>query len=247
MRMSDLSSGLGPLLAVACRYARQVANRQSMTCYSIVDGVTMLEAHASGDYDQATHRSTPEAHASDDSDQATHGSMPGPRASGDSDQATQLLAREAFGTDDEMIVANEEVRRVGENAPRVPCLACSFEHSSGKFNARLLRSTGFGKDVLMEIGSHAFVRCYNEDFLRVTIVATEWNQACGHPWLANETPVLFAGEVEVDADQKVVRWSNLSGTYRFKSSTAGQASLSLQVYSWRRARNNVVYIKTAMD
>ena len=202
--------------------------------------VTMPEARASGDSDHATHGSTPEAHASDDSDQATHGSMPGPHASGDSYQATQLLAREAFGTNDEMIVANEEVCRVGENAPRVPCLACSFEHSSGKFNARLLRSTGIGKDVLMKIGSHAFVRCYNEDFLRVTIVATEWNQACGHPWLANETPVLFAGEVEVDADQKVVRWSNLSGAYRFPSSTAEQASLPLQIFhSWRTARENV--------
>ena len=156
-----------------------------------------------------------------------------------SDEPTECLAREAWRLDDDMVVASEDTCRVGENAPRAPCMACVFDHSSGKFTAQLLRSTGVGKNRPLKIGSHAFVRCYNEDFLRVNVLAMEWNEGCGHPMLANETPVLFAGEIEVDADQNLVRWSNLSGTYRCPSWTADQASLPLErFHAWRTAKNN---------
>jgi hypothetical protein len=141
-----------------------------------------------------------------------------------------LLAREAWRQDDALVEATKEACCVADNAPRVPCLACWFE-DSGKFGAvRLLRSSGLGKDAVIKPGTHAFVRCFNENFLRLCLLATAWSEACGHPALANETPVLYAGEVEVNADQAVVRWSNLSGTYRCNSETAAQGLLPILAF-----------------
>ena len=60
-------------------------------------------------------------------------------------------------------------------------------------------------------GSHAFVRCYGEPHLRVTLHAFPFGAAGGHPALANHDMVLMAGELEVDEHGKLTRWLNKSG------------------------------------
>ena len=39
--------------------------------------------------------------------------------------------------------------------------------------------------------------------------------------------MLFAGEIEVDADGQLTRWNNISGTYKFPVRYATQADLPL--------------------
>ncbi|KAJ1632692.1 hypothetical protein T492DRAFT_904916 [Pavlovales sp. CCMP2436] len=56
-------------------------------------------------------------------------------------------------------------------------------------------------------------------------------QASGHASLAAEGPVLYAGELEVDADG-LTRWNNMSGTYRPSADDAGRALLPLEKL-WR--------------
>ena len=71
-------------------------------------------------------------------------------------------------------------------------------------------------------GTHAFVKMPHESFLRVSIVASGFGESSGHPHLSLEQPVEFAGEVELNAEGRLVRWNNLSGTYRIPKSRAFQ-------------------------
>ena len=76
-------------------------------------------------------------------------------------------------------------------------------------------------------GSHAFVKVLTEPFLRVSPVAHSFGKASGHPALANEQPVLYAGELEADGRGDILRWNNLSGTYRADDSMCFQTGLPL--------------------
>merc|ERR1712054_620198 len=72
-----------------------------------------------------------------------------------------------------------------------------------------------------------FAKVAHEKCLRICIVPCEFGDAAGHPNLATEHGVLYAGEVEFDENGDVVRWSNLSGTYQCPDHMAFQAGLPL--------------------
>ena len=61
------------------------------------------------------------------------------------------------------------------------------------FTANILRGGTLGREMKLKPGSHAFVKVAAEDHLRVNITTCEFGNAAGHPKLANEQPVLFAG------------------------------------------------------
>lgn len=71
---------------------------------------------------------------------------------------------------------------------------------------------------------------HNEAFLRLSPLGTQFGRASGHPQLADEKPVLFAGEVEVDREGNILRWSNMSGTYRAEDAMCFQAELPLDKF-----------------
>jgi hypothetical protein len=69
-----------------------------------------------------------------------------------------------------------------------------------------------------------------EPFIRVSMIDAEFGAAAGHPHLAKEKPVLYAGEVEFDEDGILQRWSNMSGTYRCHDAMSYQANLPLDKF-----------------
>lgn len=73
-------------------------------------------------------------------------------------------------------------------------------------------------------GSHCFVRMPGEPFLRVGTASGSFNTMSGHAVLSGGKPVLMAGELEVDDNSRLIRWSNVSGTFR-PSSWAASAAL----------------------
>lgn len=91
----------------------------------------------------------------------------------------------------------------------------------------LHRGNILGDKAVLTPGSHAFVKVLTEPFLRVSPNAHTFGRAAGHPQLANEQPVLYAGEVELDGNSTIVRWSNLSGTYKAEDSMCFQTGLAL--------------------
>lgn len=148
-----------------------------------------------------------------------------------------LFATQAWSHGNNLIEATKDTCRIDNNAPKVPCIACWYNEDTCHFDSQLLRASGLGKTTLMKVGTHAFVKCYGEDFLRATLLATPWTKGCGHPALAKETPILYAGEFEINDDQKLVKWSNLSGTYKCPVETAIQSRLPLDVfYEWQDAK-----------
>jgi hypothetical protein len=99
------------------------------------------------------------------------------------------------------------------------------------FEARALTSgNALGKEKNIKPGSHAFVAMEGEPFIRVSVMAAEFGAAAGHPQLANEKPVLYAGEVEFGEDGGLSRWSNMSGTYRCHDAMSYQANLPLDKF-----------------
>jgi len=128
--------------------------------------------------------------------------------------------------------------------PKIGMLtACCFPSEDGKLACAVLRGVKGatrGTYVQMEMatrqvqlkpGSHAFVRCVGERFLRVAVASASFGKASGHALLAAEGPVLYAGEVEVGVDG-LTRWNNMSGTYRPSADDAGCALLPLDKL-WR--------------
>jgi len=109
---------------------------------------------------------------------------------------------------------------------RIPCAAC-YTEDGHTFKANMLRPKGMGKPVHLKPGSHPFVKIAGEDFLRVGLMSAEFGSASGHPQLAAEQPVLFAGEVEFDDNHRLQRWNNLSGTYKCADNKAYQAGLPM--------------------
>jgi len=106
-----------------------------------------------------------------------------------------------------------------------PCLAATSDDGI-HYRATLLIGSRLKREKEIKPGSHAFVRAAGEPFLRLSQAAMEFGEASGHPQLShNEENVLYAGEMEFNAEGEVVRWSNLSGTFQCRSSMAYQAEL----------------------
>ena len=112
---------------------------------------------------------------------------------------------------------------------RMPCLALRcFEN--GLCSARTFRSVEPGEATSIKAGCHSFVRVPGEDFIRISKIAFPFGTASGHGILSDEKPMLFAGEIEVDADGQLTRWNNISGTYKFPVGYAAQAKLPLDKF-----------------
>jgi len=110
--------------------------------------------------------------------------------------------------------------------PRMPCLALRCT-ANGRCFARTLKGTELGAEVAIKPGSHAFVTLPGEDFIRASKTRFVFGKASGHGVLSDEKPVLFAGELEISEDSQLIRWNNVSGTYRFHQQHAVQAELPL--------------------
>jgi len=118
------------------------------------------------------------------------------------------------------------------DGPKFPCLAVSIDDSH-RGSANILRASSLGKPVTIKEGTHSFVALQRDGespSLRLTLMAFPFGHSCGHPLLANEQDVLFAGEIEFDKDQAVTRWNNLSGTYRAPECLAIQAGLPMDKF-----------------
>mmetsp|Transcript_4364 Transcript_4364/g.11313 ORF Transcript_4364/g.11313 Transcript_4364/m.11313 type:complete len:265 (-) Transcript_4364:77-871(-) len=85
------------------------------------------------------------------------------------------------------------------------------------------------RGVSLAEGSHAFVVVPGERRLRVSPHTADFGTASGHPHLANERPVIFAGELVVSASGRLLAWSNVSGTYTPPRRLAAQVDLPLEL------------------
>lgn len=78
-------------------------------------------------------------------------------------------------------------------------------------------------------GAHAFVLVPGEQHLRMSASALPFGSACGHPQLACEGRVLFAGELLIGEAGRLLAWSNASGTYKPPRELAAQVDLPLEL------------------
>ena len=99
---------------------------------------------------------------------------------------------------------------------RMPCLALRCDEN-GRCSARTFRGTELGAEIAIKPGSHSFVRVPGEDFVRTSKVSFLFGTASGHVMLSDEKPMLSAGEIEISEDSQLIRWNNVSGTYRYES------------------------------
>ena len=118
--------------------------------------------------------------------------------------------------------------------PQIPCLAVTIDDAHNGC-AHILRSSGIGRAMTIKPGTHAFVALQQDTidkkpFFRVTLMSFAFGSSCGHPNLANEQDVLFAGEIEFDSEERIIRWSNLSGTYHPSEELANQAGLPMDMF-----------------
>ena len=85
---------------------------------------------------------------------------------------------------------------------------------------------GFEYEVELAEGAYAVVRCANEALPRpIKTQPALLGRAGGHVTLACERPVLFAGEVQLDRNAKIIAWTLVSGTYQLPDSAAAQSTL----------------------
>mmetsp|Transcript_27575 Transcript_27575/g.63446 ORF Transcript_27575/g.63446 Transcript_27575/m.63446 type:complete len:259 (+) Transcript_27575:102-878(+) len=125
-------------------------------------------------------------------------------------------------------------------------LACTVVRGAkGAARGTYVQKEMHTRQVQLRPGSHAFVRCAGEKFLRVAIASAPFGKASGHTSLAAEGPVLYAGELEVDADG-LTRWNNMSGTYRPSADDAGLSLLPLEKL-WRVVSEIGVSEPSALD
>jgi len=112
-----------------------------------------------------------------------------------------------------------------------PCYAFFTDERGHTASCRWLYvGNTLGKEGVLAYGAHAFVKVLSEPFLRVGPHACSFGQASGHPLLASEEPVLYAGELEVDRTGNITRWSNQSGTYKAEDSKSYQTGLPLDKF-----------------
>ncbi|KAJ1621680.1 hypothetical protein T492DRAFT_886559 [Pavlovales sp. CCMP2436] len=125
-------------------------------------------------------------------------------------------------------------------------LACTVVRGAiGAVRGTYIQKEMTTRQVQLRSGSHAFVRCVGERFLRVAVASAPFGKASGHALLAGEGPVLFAGELEVDGDG-LTRWNNMSGTYRPSADDADRALLPLDKL-WRVVSEIDVFEHSALD
>lgn len=124
----------------------------------------------------------------------------------------------------------------GETSPVSPSvnMACIVARSDDgiHFTGRLVTKKQheyrqMGEPVEIRAGCHAFVKVANETFLRLSLHSGAFGQVSGHGMLANEHPVLYAGEMEFDDRANLIRWNNLSGTYHADDDMCFQTGLPL--------------------
>ena len=118
--------------------------------------------------------------------------------------------------------------------PQIPCLAVTIDASLNGC-AHILSSSGIGRAMTIKPGTHAFVALQQDTFdkkpfFRVTLMSFAFGSSCGHPNLANEQDVLFAGEIEFGSEERIIRWNNLSDTYHAPEELANQAGLPMDMF-----------------
>jgi len=141
---------------------------------------------------------------------------------------TEALTQKSPKTD-------EEVNN--NNMPLFPCIAWTYGPATPP---QLLNKAGLSQDlILIKPGTHAFVKMPGESSLRVSVLAfafgrgASYSAAAGHSQMSGDQPVEAAGEVEINAAGQLVRWNNLSSTYKvseqlaFQAPSLGAVSLSL--------------------
>jgi hypothetical protein len=103
------------------------------------------------------------------------------------------------------------------------------------------RSSSTGK---LEGGAHAIVRVSGEAFLRVSYEISEFGMTTGHKHLFKQgETVIFAGEVETDANNYLLKWSNFAEGYKVNARGIGQAGLPYeQLWIWC-GKNDEVYVR----
>jgi hypothetical protein len=116
-----------------------------------------------------------------------------------------------------------------DTGPKMPSLAITSQDET-HFEATILKKDGLGRVAKIKAGSHAFVCMEGEQYLRMGSKASPFGSAAGHPQLALESPALYAGEIEFGDQQNILRWSNLSGTYKAADQMAYQAGLPLDKF-----------------
>ena len=88
-----------------------------------------------------------------------------------------------------------------------------------------------GAETKVRPGVYAVVLCAAEKSFRgVFTDPSALGMAGGHPGLACEAPVLFAGEIEVDRESRLVAWTNMSGTYATPARYAQQSGLPAHTF-----------------
>jgi len=118
-----------------------------------------------------------------------------------------------------------DLKQTDIRMPRFPACACWYDQDSARFHSRKLNANGIGCErKLNNKGSHAFVLVVGESHLRVCLTAHVFGEAMGHIQLAQEEPIVFAGEIEVDDEDRLTRWNNVSGTYQCPSWLAFQVN-----------------------
>mmetsp|Transcript_10965 Transcript_10965/g.28484 ORF Transcript_10965/g.28484 Transcript_10965/m.28484 type:complete len:473 (-) Transcript_10965:153-1571(-) len=85
------------------------------------------------------------------------------------------------------------------------------------------------KSAAFRQGSHPFVLVPGERRMRISAHAGQFGCAAGHPQLAAEKPVLFAGEVLIGTGGQLLAWCNMSGTYQTPRELAAQVDLPLEL------------------
>ena len=65
-----------------------------------------------------------------------------------------------------------------------------------------------GEEVQLRLGTYGVVKVHGEPFYRALFTdPTQFGDAGGHPVLASEGPVVFAGEVKLDHTMCVTAWN----------------------------------------
>ena len=124
----------------------------------------------------------------------------------------------------EKVVVESPISKVDEvNTTTMPPLPCILWAYGTATPPQLLSKRGLGRDMKIKPGTHAFVKMPGESSLRVSTLTCAFGEAMGHPQMSGEQPVEAAGEVEIDAEGQLVRWNNLSGTYKVPKQLAFQA------------------------
>jgi len=76
-------------------------------------------------------------------------------------------------------------------------LAVTVDDATGRYTAVLMRDGTSMRATEITPGSHAFVKAPGEQHLRVALKGTKFGEAAGHPNLASEGDVQYAGHIDL--------------------------------------------------